>query len=640
MIKRKVSLLTAAVMLSASFTAVFAAQTAPNYYQQYVENFEDSTTVFGDNGIVAVQDAADEAYATVATDATTGNGYLSMVSSATSTDANYTVEVRTKAGAITSDVSVITFKLNSTNGNGYPSVSLRAGGNRIGRGDVLTYRSNGAVQTISLLDGTPTTSGEWPLIKNPDTKWYDVRIELNKTTNTIKTSVAGFPLIDNTATIDGGWTGDVQVCFTAGNGKTMNIDDLVISDGYYADTTIVEQDFEHAPLASYTEVTSSVYYFPNLLAKKTYTIVNDTKIGSYANILPDTANSLSCTLYTGEVFESSATRPVIIEYSLKTDATTNTISKIRTTGGSSKEVFHITAGQAQVGSKAAKDVSDGNFHDYKLCLFLSASGNYNVSVLVDGVWIGNASIGAEATHTTKYRADIEVLATSGAVGVDNYKIYYPVTADVKCNVADATDVATDAAVVLSASTPINYSSDKGIKISYDVEGVETNVEYAVERYSNMNQISIKPTSGSWEPNTTYTISTGTVKDMYDTVYNKTFTFTTGEAAVVEPVVADVTYTIGGVTPAAGTFTTGEMSTTLNLTANTADGAEAIAYAAQYNSLGELIGVSVVHLSLNAEGTTSDFDTMTIGSDAATVKIMLWDGLMSTLDNVEVLSPAV
>lgn len=584
------------------------------------EDFENQVTVFSSYGVVKVKDETDAPYVTVMKNSLTGDHYLNMASSVNSWDDNYDIQVRTRPEAIAGDVSVIDFLVNCENPvDNYPAVIVADSKGKIGDGNVFAFVST-EPRLFNAMDNTEFidfAAADLDMQYSAE-KWYNVRVVLDKPNKTITTTILGCGKEIVTPLPDGRGD-DFYIAFQSAKGTALNVDDIAIYDNSYANEYLLNYSFEQSGATAFSGITNA--YFPYTRSNKTYNVVYDSVTdNTYANI------PAGATYYTSECFDVKATGSTIIEYSLKTDASSNLTTSIRKSSGTKPTLFTITNGIATVNG-VTKDVSDGAFHTYKVVIFSNAAGNYSASVFIDGSWVKNVSIG-DSSRAGTYRSDVALTAASSAVGLDDYSIYYPLSPKLTCSVEGRVDVGTETPIILESNTDINYSSRSTIEVLENGKPISCSIERGTDA---VNTISIIPTSGSWTAGAIYTINSAGLKDYYDQFYNRSIIFAASTSAT-EPV-ALLSYTIDGATVTEGTFTTGAMEVTLTAASHSTSGASIKAFAAKYNSSGVLVGVLPITLNITGSGVDTASDTIDIGTDVSEVKLMAWDTVQNPITDV-------
>lgn len=625
-IKKIGAWLTAATLFAGMIPGVSAATKNPTYSQQYVEDFEsaDLDEVFGANGILSMNNTAQSDSIKIVQDENSKNHYLSIESGTAVGSSNYDVQVNTKANLFKNDVTFVDMRINSPNAktatSGFPGIKVydttRVDGKFMINNYAFRYLKENAPRWYNIADQNQHNE-DLPYLA---TTWYDLRLVFDKTNKTITTSVRGSSS-ERTATFTNEWSDNICLIFQVATGATLNIDDISISDGFYQTDYFLNQDFEHAGSNAYTMVNAN-NYFPGLLKTVNYSTVYDKNINTTYASLP-----AGITLYTRENMTVGTDRPIVIEFTLKTDETSNVTVCTRRTDGWKPAIFTIASGKVTQGSKTV-DVSDGDYHTYRATIVYNGSG-YSISKLVDNVWIGNDAWTADKNGT--FRADI-VNSGSNAIGLDNYKIYYPASAQLKFALADRTDVDIDETIELVANTPINYSS--ATKITLTADGEEKT--FTTVPNLQANTMTINP-DGGIQPGTTYVMNLGGFKDMFDQTYglNQEYTFTTKE---LDPIETEFTYTIDGNNMSAGKFTAGTMAAAVSVRANTSAGAAVNTYVAQYDASGALTDVALLPVTIEGQGQDAAAESIQIPATTQKIKVMTWDKEQAVIKPVQELLP--
>ncbi len=620
-----------------------AAVVSDKYNKTYIESFDEEETVFGDDGLIVYGQNATEENVTLV-DSEQGGKYLQVASGGAD------VQINTKKGIFKHDVTVIDMNIRALFNGNFPLVNL------INNGAKMGSQSNGIFRFVNSANELRAYNIETGsnIATSGSNEWKKVRIILDSINQTVTTTVNGTQA-SITAKLDTEWDNEnVQLNFQSALNSSMLIDDLIISDGTYTGDVYMDFDFEHS---STIGVTGNNFFY-GINKVQDLTVVYDAES---ENSYLDIANAAGNTVYTNEM-NITAGRPLVVEFRLKTDATTNGRVFLRQSMQVQPTMFTFENGMIIDGNKVV-DVSDGKFHTYR-AVFTSQGDGFSMSKLVDNNWIGTA-VSSSNTYAGKTLSLRFTPSANAAMALDDITIYYPQPSKLSCELDGKTDVALDAAVEMTSNTQINASTAARATITANGE----TVTYKATTDGAMNKY-IYGIDGGLQPGTTYVIETGAngVRDMFDQFYNQTITFTTVEKAVETPVPTDVptptptvepntspsvepsesptptptaipedeteaelTYKING--EATGKLSTGTMEALLSLKTNISTGATARGYVAQFDENGKLISVSSIEVSLDKEGEKSKRGIVTISDAIKKVKLLVWDGAQTPLREV-------
>ena len=228
-----------AAVLSASFMLTAgAAEISTKYTRTYVENFNDETVIFGDNGIFEAVNNVNE-NTVKAVSSNQGGKYLQMVPSGEAD-----VQIRTKKGVFTHDVTVIDMAISGTIGTGaFPLVRLTNNGAKMDTGNGL-FRF---VNTSGTIRSYNQATGAFDVCSfDGKNNWVNVRIILDSVNKTITTAFNGSQVVTSSE-MSSEWDNEnVQLLFQSATGSVINIDDIVVSDGTYMENIYMAHDFEHS----------------------------------------------------------------------------------------------------------------------------------------------------------------------------------------------------------------------------------------------------------------------------------------------------------------------------------------------------------------------------------------------------------
>ena len=646
-LKKIIALLTT-VSISATLSASLlinqatAAQTGELYTQTYMEYLEDTEETgkvftedgkFAEDGLFIFGQNATSENVTLA-DTTQGGKCLQIVSGGKD------VQVMTKKGLFKHDVTVIDMKVRAKvfNSN-FPLVNILNNGGKMGsqsNGIVRFVNSASEIRAYNIADGTNTvTSG--------GNEWKDVRVILDSINKQIKVSVNGTSAVE-TSVFDTQWDNkNIQLHFQVALNSTLWVDNLVISDGTYMTDVYMDHDFEHSSTVG-KAVGNNFFY--GIQKTQNPVVVYDEETN---NTYLDIANAAGNTIYTS-AFNIEANKPVVMEFGLKTDATSNAEIKFRQSSSVQPTILTIANGIATVGSKT-KNVADGKFHTYRLT-FRSPGTGYLVSVIIDGTWLLTPT--SSSNTYAGNLLDLRIVSKSGMASLDNLKIEYPQQPKILCDLDGKTDVALDTVVELVSNTRTNVSTANKAVITANGEAVGYTIDS--NKYKNSYIYNIE---GGLQPGTTYVISTGEsgVRDFYDQYYNATVTFTTvaaeeepSEEPTTPPTEEPTIPPTDEPTEEPTTPPTEEPKSTLTATSTVnisgsnaiytvkaetddAKGATVKCYIAQYKEDGTLIGVTVKDVVI-AEGSTSKNDggMIPVSADTKTIKVLTWDSETKAVGN--------
>ena len=608
--KKLITFAAALSMAAAIIPAPLAA--IPQYAQELTETFDyDSVDELLANSSV-IQNITNQSYVgTLALpELTSKSGKALQIKSCTDSDN----VVSTKA-ILKYDVTVVDFQLRGTAvSGGYARVALR---------DNTTYTTSGKAPLLSFeRNGTTTVlqdfmSADRTVINTYNSlKWYPIRLIFDRPNKTVTVTIPrNTTVYTYSKTFDAAWDDSAYLTFQTVYGSTLRLDDIIVSDGFYLNDIYIDQDFEHTNVIGAIGSSNQPTFFPGITSDGNININYDAALNNTYASLPAQRITYSNNA-TGVTPPTD--KPVVIEYSLKTDKNSTVTPAFYKSGSGTYAFAPITNGvttAAPYGGSSV-DVSDGLFHTYRITLKRTASG-YTATLLIDNAYRGYY---AGNSFPENGRFQFAVASDSSDIGLDNFKIYYPAKPAVLSNIEDgAVNAAVDSSIVLKGNNPFNFSS---FNVSLKNAVGET-VAITKKSESAANTLTIVPTGGL-EPNTTYTLTIpSTAKDMFDQYYTEqTITFTTEE---LDPVEASLTYTIDGQAVEDGKFYSGEMQIKLDVTANTSAGANLLAAAAQYDSNGQLINVALTNSVLTGKGTDSKTASMAVTqTENTTVRLFCWE----------------
>ncbi len=510
--KRIAAAVTALIMSAALIPASFAAEVSTKYNKTYIENFNDADTVFGaENSIFVYGNAAATASTVTMVDHAQGGKYMQIASGGSD------VQVWTKKGTFKHDVTVVDMKIRAVFGSGhFPLVRLVNNGQKMDTQNGLFryFNNNKTIRSYN-----QTNHNVYNDVANSTVnEWTNVRIILDSVNKKITTVFNGSQAT-TASEMSSEWdNSNVQLCFQAAAGSTIMLDDVVVSDGAYMDNVYMDEDFEHiSQHASGKEATAiGNNHIYGIIKTVNPTLKYDkTENNSYLDI----AN----TLVYSNLFGIEAGKPVVFEFRLKTDVTTNGKVYLRQSTSVVPGLFTIEKGVVD-GESSDVNVADGKFHTYR-AVFTTQGNGYSISKLVDDTWIGTATSSSNTYAGTEM--DIRFDSQNNAVmAIDDLKIYYPQTAAVTCDLDGQTEASTDSAIELVLNTPFNVATKDRVAITANGEAVT----FVATPNADKNTISYA-IDGGLKSNTTYVITTGEagLKDMFDQFYNDTITFTTAMA---------------------------------------------------------------------------------------------------------------
>ena len=649
-LKKIIALLTT-VSISATLSASLlinqatAAQTGELYTQTYMEYFEDdeeSGKVFTEDGkfaedslFVFGQNASSENV----TLAQTGQGgkCLQVVSGGKD------VQINTKKGIFKHDVTVVDMWIKAAVKSPFPQIKLLNNGAKMGTNQangIMTYVGDGVWRAYNI-----NNPGDYAT-NSGGNKWMPVRIILNSVNKTVTINVNGSQF-SRTATLDKSWDNkNVQINFQTASGSELMLDNFVVSDGTYMTDVYMDYDFEHSSTVN-GAVGGNFFYGINKQVNPIVVYDAEEK-NSYLDI----KDSAGYAIYTNSTFTLTDNKPMVVEFRMKTDATSNVSTIFRRTSSLVPGLFTVANGIVVEGTKT-KNVADGKFHSYMATITPHKSGTgVVISKLVDNNWIGTATISGGAYAGAGGRFDFR--PTSGTCAIDDFKIYFPQEPKILCDLEGKTNVALDTVVELVSNTRINVSTANKAVITANGEAVGYTI--GSDKYKNSYIYNIE---GGLQPETTYVISTGEtgVRDFYDQYYNSTVTFTTASAPeepseepTTPPTEEPTTPPTDEPTEEPTTPPTEEPKSTLTATstvnisgsnaiytvkAETDDvkGATVKCYIAQYKADGTLISVTIKDVVI-AEGSTSKNDggMIPVSADTKTIKVLTWDSATKAVGN--------
>ncbi len=592
------------------------------FNKTYEEHFDDAETVFGDDGLVEyANDNATEETVTVP-EHTQGGSYLKIDSGESKLD----VQVATKKGIFKHDITVVDMWLNATSVSPFPQIKLVCDGVKLGENQangILTFTGGQQWRAYNL--NTPSDY----ISNNAGNTWIPVRIILDSVNKTVTTNVYGSQMSKVTELSDSWDNAKTQLNFQAANGSALMIDNLVISDGTYMTDVYMEYDFEHSSTIN-AEVGSNFFYGINKLENPT--VVFDEASG---NTYLDIANAAGNTIYTNSTLNMSAGKPIVVEFRMKTDETSDVSVIFRKSSSLVPGLFTITDGILTEGTKTV-GVADGKFHTYRATFTPNPSGEgYSISKLVDGNWIGTAQ-GTTGDYTgTGARVDFR--PSAGTCAIDNVTIYLPQQPKLMCDIADRTDVSTDRVIELVSNTLINASTATKVTITAngDAVGYKASSDGAKNSY-------IFEIDGGLQPDTTYVITTGSngLRDFYDQFYNAEITFKTlaegGETEApteqptdtptekpTESVTAKTVCKINGTDVTDGKLITGTMECAITVETDMASDKIVTAYVAQYNEYGALTKLLPLEFTLDSAEPKTKRAISAVTEPVKSVKVFVW-----------------
>lgn len=624
--KKLITVAVAAAAIGSVIPEAYAMKENPSCGVLWSEDFETGSIndAIGADKLLYMQNSAQSSKISITEGAKNHNKYLTIKSDADNTNGCVDVQINTKNGLLAKDKAIIEMKLNSPDANGaFPQLMLVENNSKIGTGYPVKLTSKG----VTLWDVTDGTAAAATYTYKAD-KWYDVKIVFDKANKTITTSIIGG---DNsvTSTISAGWGDNVQIRFQVALGATLNIDDVVIKDGFYDFESIMNNDFNHAEATSYdTKVVDNI--FSKINSNCTPKAVYDADYNNtYINVSDTDASKGLIVFTTNSLIYCTEGKPVVMECDFRIKDNTAFNYCVRSNnGGSAPVIFSISANKVTVNGKTA-NITSGEWHNIRATM-TPASGKITASILLDGAWIGNSSVTCDISKGVRF--DIRAVSGSAGYDFDNYKIYKPASPVIKTDVAGQNDVKIKTPVVLYSNNDINYSSLARMTITADGEQVS---------YSRVPNVANKTLQlipdGGLQPSTTYVITTAAngLKDMFDQYYNTTITFTT---ETLDPVCASFDYTIDGLHVDEGRFTTGNMKLSFNVVSNTSAGADLTAFVAAFDKDNRLSAVELANAAVEGQGEKNTSCNITIGENVKTVKIMVWDKYLRPFMNAERLIP--
>ena len=497
--------ITAAAMMPTLPLSATAAEESEIYTWTYSEDFNNSIEdVFGDNGLFEYGQNADETTVTLEEHAQ-GGSYLKAASDGRD------VQVNTKKGVFKHDMTVVDMWLSADSVSPFPQIKLICGGQKLGKNQangILAF--TGGQQWRAYDINTPSDY----MTYNSGNKWIPVRIILDSKNKSVTINVYGSQMTKTTELEEAWDNSEAQLNFQAASGSAVMVDDVTISDGTYMADVYMDYNFEHSSVIN-GEINSNFFYGINKV-NNPEVVYDEATQNTYLDIANDAGN----TIYTNNTFDLSAGRPIVIEYSMRTDETSNVNVIFRKSSSLVPNLFNITGGILTEGTRVL-DVSDGRFHTYRAVFTPGASG-YSISKLVDGNWIGTAQSGSGDYTGTGARIDLR--PSSGMCAIDNFKIFVPQQPQLMCELDGRDDIPVDSVIELVSNTRINASTASKAKIT--ANGEETAFTASSDGARNSYIFDI---NGGLQPDTEYIITTGEngIRDFYDQFYNTSISFKTG-----------------------------------------------------------------------------------------------------------------
>ena len=622
------ALAASAAMLGAVIPAAHAVQVNPTCDVKWSEDFEaaDISEVLGADKLFSLQTASQSGMVSLTEGARNHNKYLTVKSEGDNTNGAMDVQINLNKGYLSGDLTVLKMKINCPNphGSGFPTIRVIDNGNLL-NGSKTSYALRFTSGDIRLYN---VMASDYVSCSYNKEKWYDVEMVFDKANKKITTSVIGTDFVKESTT--GGWSDNLQIKLQMALGTTLNIDDVKIIDGFYKTDYAMDIDFEHAEATSYdAKIVDECFSRLSTNCSATKTVYDAETDNTYANVSDTDAGAAKIVFTANTSSYTNLGRPTVMECDFLVDAGTSFNYVMRSNnGGGTATAFSVANGKFMLDGKEKKDIADNEWHSVRLSMVNDRANHFAVSVLLDGVYRGSITFGCDTTKGVRF--DIRAASGSKGYSIDNYKIYKPLPAALKCDLNGRTDVGIDEAIVLHSNNEINYSGASRITVTANGQPVNfTTVPNVTERSEQ-----ICP-EGGIQPGTEYVIQTVNMKDMFDQKYNTSATFTTQP---LDPVEASVSYTIDGASVTDGKFTAGNMEFSLETVSNTSDGADLTAYVASYDESGTLLNVGLTNSKVDGQGTVSTTGNVTLSSNAQKVKIFIWDANQRPFAQVKELSP--
>ena len=557
-IKRLIAMLVSLCVMAASFEMCSAAVADSAYDKTYFENFEDAESVFGESGIFEAKQNVSESTVYTA-NSSQGGMYLEVSSDGSD------VQIRTKKGVFAHDVTVVDMVVSAVCSSAFPLIRLFDNDAKIGSDNGLFrfVNSNQGIRSYNQVTGSydSVTLGN---------EWVNVRIVLDSINNTITTSFNGSHAVTVSEMAEGWSNENVQLGFQVALNSAIMIDDFTISDGRFMSDIVMCHNFEKS---STVNAAVGNNFFHGINKSQNHVVTYDEES---LNTYLDITNASGCVIYT-KTFGVYDSKPAVFEFDLKTDATTNGSVYLRQSQSVKPVMFKIENGVVK-GSESEADVSDGDFHRYRV-IFAPADAGYSKLVFVDDVLTDNETTASNVYSDTNVDLRIETAANS-PMAIDNLKIFYPQLPEMYCALDKKENAYIDSVIELVLNTPIDESVAENVTITADGQVVSYDVSPNAERNSYTYEI-----DGGLDYNTNYVI-TGDLWDIYGQVYTVEFAFKTSEKTATEEGV--ITAKINGNEAENGILVNGAMEIAFKVKANTESGATAFGKIEQYDARGNLL----------------------------------------------------